>query len=457
MKLGLRTRLIGTIVGAILVFFIVSALAARSTMSNDLSSLGRKNVQSGSLGFNGYWEQKRDQIRLLTQQVAIQEAIRKDVGLKATKALETALTGVARNAGLSFLTIVDRNGIVIARANGGGAGLALKSSYVKRALEGESVNTAARLSLEELTPEALAPQVSADIKDQRDAVVGKMTEGLALVSAAPISDANERTIGAVYGGTLINHYYDIVDQASRALGGKSALIVDRAIVASTISRADGTRLVDSATTTGMADVKAGKSYTGIDTQAGVQYLAQIDPILNDQNEVVAARWFGVPLAQFNDIQNHTTQSLLLWGVIGLVIALAFAIPVVEAVSRAIIKRSKQVSESAKELALIVVGSEVSGDHVAQTRAAVERQGELLMQMATSTPTSSEGAIATNVGVKNNVLAASALNAEILGDVVVIDMLAQEMNGRMQHAVTRVNELNDVARGLDELVSGGSSA
>ena len=186
MKLGLRTRLIGTIVGAILVFFIVRALAARSTMSNDLSSLGRKNVQSGSLGFNGYWEQKRDQIRLLTQQVAIQEAIRKNVGLKATKALETALTGVARNAGLSFLTIVDRNGIVIARANGGGAGLALKSSYVKRALEGESVNTAARLSLEELTPEALAPQVSADIKDQRDAVVGKMTEGLALVSAAPI-------------------------------------------------------------------------------------------------------------------------------------------------------------------------------------------------------------------------------------------------------------------------------
>ncbi len=457
MKLGLRARLIGTIVGAILVFFIVSALAARSTMSNDLSSLGRKNVQSGSLGFNGYWEQKRDQVRLLTQQVAIQEAIRKNVGAKATKALETALTSVARNAGLSFLTIVDRNGKVIARANGGGAGLELKSAYIKRALQGESVNTATRLSLDELTPEALAPQISADIKNESGAVTGKMTEGLALVSAAPISDTNERTVGAVYGGILINHYYDIVDQASRALGGRSALIIDNAIVSSTISRPNGTRLVDSATTTGMSEIKAGKSYSGVDTQAGVQYLAQIDPILNDQNEVVAARWYGVPLAQFNDIQNHTTQSLLLWGLIGLVIALALAIPVVEAVSRAIIKRSKQVSESAKELAVIVVGTEVSGDHVAQTKAAVERQGELLMQIATTAPMSSEGTIATNTGVKNTVLAASELNAEILGDVVVIDMLAQEMNGRMQHAVTRVNELNDVARGLDELVSGKSAA
>jgi len=457
MKLSLRVRLIGTLVGAILVFFIVSALAARSTMSNDLSRLGRKDVQSGSLGFNGYWEQKRDQVRLLTQQVAIQEAIRKNVAARQTKALETTLSSVARNAGLSFLTIVDRDGKVLARANGTGVGTVLASPYVKRALIGESVNTAAQLPLSELTPEALAPQVSADIKAADGSIAGHIERGLALVSAAPISDTNERTIGAVYGGVIINHYYDIVDQASRALGGKSALILDNAIVASTISRADGTRLVDAPVTTGMAEVNAGKSFTGVDTQAGVAYLAQIDPIVNDRNEVVAARWYGVPLAQFNDIQNHTVQSLLLWGLIGLVIALAFAIPVVEAVSRAIVKRSKQVSESAKELAVIVVGTEVSGDHVAQTKAAVERQGELLMRMATAAPLSSaDGSVATTTGVANTILAASELNAEILGDVVVIDMLAQEMNARMQHAVTRVNELTDVARGLDELVSGGSS-
>jgi len=457
MKLSLRVRLIGTLVGAILVFFIVSTLAARSTMSNDLSRLGRKDVQSGSLGFNGYWEQKRDQVRLLTQQVAIQEAIRKNVAARQTKALETTLSSVARNAGLSFLTIVDRDGKVLARANGTGVGTVLASPYVKRALIGESVNTAAQLPLSELTPEALAPQVSADIKAADGSIAGHIERGLALVSAAPISDTNERTIGAVYGGVVINHYYDIVDQASRALGGKSALILDNAIVASTISRADGTRLVDAPVTTGMAEVNAGKSFTGVDTQAGVAYLAQIDPIVNDRNEVVAARWYGVPLAQFNDIQNHTVQSLLLWGLIGLVIALAFAIPVVEAVSRAIVKRSKQVSESAKELAVIVVGTEVSGDHVAQTKAAVERQGELLMRMATAAPLSSaDGSVATTTGVANTILAASELNAEILGDVVVIDMLAQEMNARMQHAVTRVNELTDVARGLDELVSGGSS-
>jgi len=44
---------------------------------------------------------------------------------------------------------------------------------------------------------------------------------LAIIAAAPIADANERTIGAVYGGIVIDHYYDVVDEAANALGGKS--------------------------------------------------------------------------------------------------------------------------------------------------------------------------------------------------------------------------------------------
>ena len=39
------------------------------------------------------------------------------------------------------------------------------------------------------------------------------------------------------------------------------------------------------------------------------------------------------------------------------------------------------------------------------------------------------------------------------DMIVIDTLSQEMSGRMQQAVTRVSELNDVAAGLSKLVTG----
>jgi len=444
MNFGLRVRLIGTLVGAILVFFIISAIAANVSMSNDLNRLGRQEVQNGATGFSGYWDEKKDQVRLLTQQVAIQDSIRRSVAAHNTKALEGSLTNIARQAGLSFLTVVDAQGKVLGRANGGPTGVPLSSPFVDRALVGETVSTAATLAPSELDAEELAPQVSADIKSTDGKTSRKLDAGLALIAAAPISGANERTIGATYGGVVMNHFYDIVDQATRALGGKAAIVLSKAVVASSISRSDGTRLVDTDLTMGMDEIGTGKPFSGIDTEAGVQYLTHIDPILNDQNAVVGARWYGVPLSQFTDIQRHTTLSLVLWGLVGLIVALLLAIPVVEALSRALIKRSKQVRASAKELAVIVVGTEVSGDHVTQTREAVEKQGELLAQ------------IAAVPGDAGKVEAASALNAEIFGDVIVIDTLAQEMNNRMQQAVTRVNELNDVAAGLNELVTGSKN-
>jgi len=277
---------------------------------------------------------------------------------------------------------------------------------------------------------------------------------LGIVSAVPISDANGRTIGAAYGGIVIDHYYDVVDQAAQALGGKAAVIFQGELISSSLTRRDGTRLVDDSASDRVKDLTT--PFYGTDLEGGVEYLVRVEPILDDQMHVVASRWFGVPLATFTRIQEHTLVSMLGWSIVGILIGLAIALPVVGRIARDLVSRSRQVRTSARELSVVIVGSEVSGDHVAQTRAAVERQGELLMQAATEThPEESAHRVATATvrGVSEKILAASALNAEILGDVVVIDTLASEMAERTQQAVARVNELNDVAVGLDELVNG----
>lgn len=446
MKLGLRIKLIGTLLVAILISGAISAIAARQTMATDLNRLASQQVTSGATGFAGYWDQKRDAVSLLVAQSAINEAIRRGAKQHSTKALEATLTGIARQGGLSFLTVVDPQSRVIARANAGATGNKLSSSYIARALSGETVNSAAVLPHDELEPEQLLPQIEAAASGREG-----VSDGLALISATPISDENQRTIGAVYGGLLMNHYYDVVDQAAHALGGKAAVIFGDQLISSSISRPDGTRLVDENAPPNLRKVTS--TFTGVDREGNVAYLVRVDPVLNDQNQVIAALWFGAPLATFTDIQQHTITSLVLWGLVGIAIALLIAVPVVDRLSRALIKRSRQVRDSAKELSVVIVGSEVSGDHVAQTRAAVEKQGELLMQAATSVEGPSGGGVATAKGVSEQILAASALNAEILGDIVVIDTLATEMAQRTQQAVARVNELNDVATGLDILVTG----
>ncbi len=120
--MSLRVRLLGTIVGAMVVFFIISVVAARLTLARDLMDLGRTQVTNGSNAFSGYWDSRKDQIRLLIAQDAVSDALRKNLQAGNTAALQDQLSNIARTSNLSFLTVVDNNGKVVARANGGDNG-----------------------------------------------------------------------------------------------------------------------------------------------------------------------------------------------------------------------------------------------------------------------------------------------------------------------------------------------
>jgi Single cache domain 3 len=440
--MSLRVRLLGTIIGAILLCFVVTVVATRVELNKQLRQLGEAQVANGGGAFGGYWDSRKDQIKLLVAQDAVSDTLRKALQTHNVAALQDQLANAARTSGLSFLTIVDTNGNVVARANGPQPGSLKSNPLISRALTGETVSTAAILDQSVLSGEGLGPQAQADIKSaDGKGSAGKNDKGLALVASAPISDQNERTIGAIYGGILLNHYYDLVDQATHALGGSSAILEGDAIIASTIQEPDGTRTVDQQSAPASDVVKTGNSYTGLDTQGGTQYLVRIDPILDDQNKIVGARWYGTPMATITGIINSTTMTLILWGAIAALLALALAVPIVQRLSETLSKRSNQVRTAAKELGVAIVGSEVSGDHVAMTKAAVERIGTLIEELE------------AEAAAKPKITELKAVNAELHGDMIVIDTLSQEMSSRMQQAVTRVHELNDVAKGLAELVTG----
>lgn len=442
MKMTLRVRLLGTIIGAIVLFFLVSVIASRISLNKELRSLGETQVTNGAGAFGGYWDSRKEQIKLLVAQDAVSDTLRKAVQAHNVAALSDQLSNAARTSGLSFLTIVDNNGNVIARANGSAKGSLKSNNLVSRALTGETVSTATLLDQSVLSGEGLAAQASADVKGaDGKAAAEHIDKGLAIVSAAPISDQNERTIGAIYGGVLMNHYYDLVDQATHALGGSSAILDGDAIVASTIQQKDGTRTVDQQATNAQDVIKNGTPFTGVDNQGGTDYLVRIEPILDDQNKAIGARWYGTPLSQINDIINHTTVTLVIWGLIAALLALALSVPIVQRLSETLSSKSKSVRAAAKELGVAIVGSEVSGDHVAMTKAAVDKSASIIDAMMKN----GQG------GPQLNEL--KSVNDELQGDIVVIDTLSQEMSTRMGHAVTRVNELNDVAKGLSEIVTG----
>lgn len=447
MKMSLRVRLLGTIIGAIVLFFLISIIAARLVLNSDLHRLGEAQVSNGAGAFGGYWDSRKDQIRLLVAQDAASETLRKSLAARDIPAMQDQLANAARTSGLSFLTVVDAHGNVMARANGLQAGDLKGESVVARALTGESVSTAALLDQNFLAGEGLYSQAQSDVKGLDGKTVAEhIDKGLALVAAAPISNDSERTIGAIYGGVLMNHAYDLVDQATHALGGSAALLDGDAIVASTIALPDGTRNVDAQVAPASDVLKSGQAFTGTDKQGGTEYLVHVAPIRNDQNHVIGAQWYGFPMSQITSIINDITRTLVIWGLVAALIALAVSIPIVQRLSNTLAERSSQIRAAAKELRVAIVGSEVSGDHVAMTKSAVERSSTLIAELSQS-----------GVGTNPTLAELKSVNEELHGDMIVIDTLSQEMSNRMQQAVHRVGDLNDVAEHLNLLVTGESAS
>jgi hypothetical protein len=429
-KFSLRARLLGAIVCAVVLIFLCSLIAARIVLGHDLYDLGRTEVTSEAGAFGGYIEARKQQVQVLVTQEASSDALRAGLQSHNIAQVQSLLQGTAGSSGLSFLTAVDVQGHVLGRAHEPAGGSLAKDPLVQRALNGETVNTLAELSPAFLQSEGLALQA------------GALRGGLAIVSATPISDAQERTVGALYGGILLNRSYDLVDEATRAIGGATALLDGSTIVSSSIQALDGTRLVDAAVPLAQTVVATNQPYVGKDTEGGVTYFARIDPIANDQGHVLGSAWYGVPMAQLDNIIAHTTQALVLWGLVAVILVLALAVPTIQALSKTLAQNSRRVRETAKELGVVIVGSEVSGDHVSATKRAVEESGRIIDQLASEQPSPKVGEL-------------QRLNAELHGDVTVIETLSQEMSNRTRDAVERVAQLNEVAAALNELVTGES--
>ena len=140
----------------------------------------------------------------------------------------------------------------------------------------------------------------------------------------------------------MNHYYDLVDQATHALGGASALLEGDAIVSSTIPQPDGTRTVDQqvAPACGRAENRNRfhrRRYRR--RHRSISCTSIRFSTIKTRSSALAGT--GRRSRMINDIINHTTLTLLLWGVIAALLALALAIPIVQRLSNTLAPASQK--------------------------------------------------------------------------------------------------------------------
>jgi len=413
-------RLLGTVIGAIVVFFLLIMTVVRGTLSSDLNALAGKQVAAGADAFATSVTSRADQTRFALGQIAAQENLRSALRRSDRASVKEILQGMQQPNGLSWVTAIDAHGKVIARANGLDAGT-VAAPMVNAALRGRIVSGLTVLN---------APDLAAEFLTQDAAPLSVVP---AVAASVPVNDEG-KTIAAIYGGTMLAGDSKLIDTVSHLTGGKAAFLIGNRIAASSLENADGSPVVN-------VTVAARPGYAGSDRENGTTYFVNVQPVSAFDGAPLGALWFGVPIEAMTTIANHATAVIALLGILTLAVVVALLVLVVNRIAKNIAERSTEVRESARALGILVVGSEVSSDHVAQARKRLETVEALIDRVV---PTNNFG----NEGSRLR-----TLTREANDDIVVIDTLSTELEQRMRDAEHRVTELNDTAGKLDRLVRG----
>lgn len=224
-------------------------------------------------------------------------------------AIAVQLNGVLRNERLVFLTVVDRYGMVVYRAaNPGLKGDSLaESQSIKKALNGLPYSGIALMSTDEagkenpllpgnmqvqVKPTPFARKYSKKIEDR----------GMLLVAASPLKSASGKTVGAVYGGALLNGDNTLVDRISRVVfdrgeggRGNATIFLDDVRIATTVvdesgGRALGTRMSEEV----YSEIIKGESWTGRAFVFNAWHLSAYEPIRDTNGGIIGALYAGMP-------------------------------------------------------------------------------------------------------------------------------------------------------------------
>jgi two-component system NtrC family sensor kinase len=154
-------------------------------------------------------------IRLTSMRYILKEALRKE----KTLSIKDDLNRTMIDEGLDFLTLVDRNGMVLLRVHHprmSGDSLA-DDPFVGEALVHKALSGTQVLSRDELLKEGKTiadKAVFSLVPTPKEKPIEKLelTSGMVLKSAHPVVDVNGKVLGALVGGVLLNRNYEIVDR-----------------------------------------------------------------------------------------------------------------------------------------------------------------------------------------------------------------------------------------------------
>jgi len=306
-------------------------------ISQQAQDKARLDLNSARLIYQDRLEQLRSTLRLASLQGPLIDAVANgDIGLIRAQAL-----AVKTEWNYDYLTILDRSGRVLTRADGGTSDLQAISPMVREVVAGksDSVGTMVR---DTTTLARESPQVADRARlvvrtpDGVEQPPREVTAGLVLEGAAAVKDRAGQLIAILQSGVLLNHDVATVDQIKNTIfaqevsnghptGGASLCLGD-VRVSTSIRKANGDRAVG---TTVEAIVRRRVLDENMPFGAraivlGDVYFTAYEPIHDPEGRPIGILSLGVPERTFAVLRNEAVAIFIGIVLAGCVVAFALA-------------------------------------------------------------------------------------------------------------------------------------
>lgn len=269
------------------------------------------------------YQERLNDIRDIVRLNAGRESVRAAFVAGDLDNLQSTLDRIRVEFGLDVMTLTDAQGRVVHRVrNPQAAGDDLsRDSLVRRALQRATVAGTAIVSREELLREGtdLARQASLPLKPTPMAVPrpeDREEDGMMLKAAAPVVDRDERLLGVLVGGILLNRNYDIVDRVKdivfkgeRYKGkeiGTVTIFQNDLRISTNVTDESGGRAVGTRVSreVNQAVLREGRPWIGRAFVVSHWYITAYEPIRDIDGRIVGMLYVGMLEKPYIDLRNR---------------------------------------------------------------------------------------------------------------------------------------------------------
>ena len=334
-KLVLSFLIIVVFISAI--YMIVGVQLIRNRIVSEAQDKVRHDLNAARELYLSNLDQINSVVRINANRFFLQNALLSGEFGEAYHELQT----VRQTENMDVLTLTDETGEVILRTSffdhtGDDQS---KNELVKAVMEYQvPISTTLIVSEDELNQESplLASQaqinfIETPLARERDET--QETSGMMLLAGAPIFDDENNLMGVLYGGTLLNRNFGIVDKVKETVYeevqyegkdiGTATIFQDDVRISTNVENEDGTRALGTRVTAEVYDqvVGHGQPWIGRAYVVNDWYITAYEPIRDIAGKIIGILYVGVLEDKYNDIQQNMVLTFSGITIAGVLVAL----------------------------------------------------------------------------------------------------------------------------------------